>query len=122
MQESNSTPQRGTLLRRAHELLVSVGQPVPENQLVRHLFGASIDSNGSQLWSILLRQTLESSSLFEVAAENGEDGLRHWGLVSWQCTQRLLRDIEFVVVDTETTGLRPGSDRVIEVAGVRLRN
>jgi DNA polymerase-3 subunit epsilon len=122
MQESNSTPQRGTLLRRAHELLVSAGQPVSENQLVRHLFGASIDSNGSRLWTILLRQTLESSSLFEVAAENGEDSLRYWGLVSWHSTQRLLRDIEFVVVDTETTGLRPGSDRVIEVAGVRLRN
>ncbi len=122
MQESDSTPQRGTLLRRAHELLVSAGQPVPEDQLVRHLFGTSIDSNGSRLWTVLLRQTLESSSLFEVAAEHGEDGLRQWGLVSWHSTQRLLRDAEFVVVDTETTGLRPGFDRVIEVAGVRLRN
>jgi DNA polymerase-3 subunit epsilon len=122
MQEGDSTPQRGTLLRRAHELLVSAGQPVPENQLVRHLFGASIDSNGSRLWTMLLRQTLESSSLFEVVAEDGVDSLQHWGLVSWHSTQRLLRDVEYVVVDTETTGLRPGSDRVIEVAGVRLRN
>jgi DNA polymerase-3 subunit epsilon len=29
--------------------------------------------------------------------------------------------VDFVVLDTETTGLRPGPDRVIEVAGVRLR-
>jgi DNA polymerase III subunit epsilon len=122
MQESDSTPQRGALLRRAHELLVSAGQPVPEDQLVRHLFGASIDSNGSRFWTVLLRQTLESSSLFEVVAEHGEDDLRQWGLVGWHSTQRLLRDAEFVVVDTETTGLRPGFDRVIEVAGVRLRN
>jgi hypothetical protein len=29
-QSSNNSAQRGVLLRRAHELLESVGQPVPE--------------------------------------------------------------------------------------------
>ena len=32
-------PQRGTLLRRAHELLEGIGQPTAESLLIQHLFG-----------------------------------------------------------------------------------
>src|SRR5258707_15161807 len=60
-------------------------------------------------------QVLKSSALFE------ENEPHTWSLVAWRYTQRELDEIDFVVVDTETTGLRPGSHRVIEVAGVRVR-
>lgn len=33
-----------------------------------------------------------------------------------------LCDVDFVVIDTETTGMRPGPDRVIEIGAVRIHN
>ena len=109
-------PQRGTLLRRAHELLESIGQPTAEDVLIQHLFGVSEGTTGrSAVWTMLLRQTLQSSSLFEQADE------QHWSLSAWRSTQLSLNEVEFVVLDTETTGLRPGPNRVIEIAGIRMR-
>jgi DNA polymerase-3 subunit epsilon len=105
-------PQRGLLLRRAHELLESLGQPAAETLLIQHLFGAS---SVSAVWTMLLRQTLQSSALFEQTAE------QEWSLTAWRSTRLPLSEVEFVVLDTETTGLRPGPDRVIEIAGIRLR-
>ena len=112
----DGVPQRGTLLRRAHELLESVGQPTAEDLLIQHLFGVSEDTTGRPaVWTILLRQTLQSSSLFEQVDE------QRWSLSAWRSTQLSLNEVEFVVLDTETTGLRPGPNRVIEIAGIRLR-
>jgi len=109
-------PQRGTLLRRAHELLENIGQPTAEDLLIQHLFGVSEGSTGRPaVWTMLLRQTLQSSSLFEQADE------QHWSLSAWRSTQLSLDEVEFVVLDTETTGLRPGPNRVIEIAGIRMR-
>lgn len=117
----NSPPQRGTLLRRAHELLESVGQPVAEGALIQHLFGANNNAGQQGFWTVMLRQALRSSALFEEAGEIGIASDVRWSLAAWRSTQQLLRDVEFVVIDTETTGLRPGPDRVIEVACVRVR-
>ncbi len=117
----NSPPQRGTLLRRAHELLESVGQPVAEETLIQHLFGANSNAGQQGFWTVMLRQALRSSALFEEAGEIGIASDVHWSLSAWRSTQQLLHDVEFVVIDTETTGLRPGPDRVIEVACVRVR-
>jgi DNA polymerase III subunit epsilon len=111
-------PQRGTLLRRAHELLETLGQPASEEALIQHLFGAS---GNTALWTAHLRKALRSSSLFESSGSPGAGRSLLWSLCSWRTTQQLLDETDFVVVDTETTGLRPGPDRVIEVAALRLR-
>lgn len=114
-ENSHKAPQRGVLLRRAHELLEHTGQAVSEELLLEHLFGVTDTGQSRVVWLTLLRQVLTSSSLFE------ESEPHSWSLVAWRYTQRSLDEIEFVIVDTETTGLRPGSHRVIEVAGVRIR-
>ncbi|HZU67876.1 MAG TPA: exonuclease domain-containing protein [Ktedonobacteraceae bacterium] len=114
-QEVSSTPQQGALLRRAHELLEGIGQPVSEDLLLQHLFGVGEGIAHNAIWPTLLRRTLESSTLFEQI-----DG-QQWSLVAWRSTQQSLKEIDFVVLDTETTGLRPGHHRVIEIAGIRMR-
>ena len=112
---TNKAPQRGVLLRRAHELLEHRGQPTTEDALLEHLFGVAGNEQSKAIWLVLLRQILKSSALFE------ESEPHLWSLLAWQQTQRSLDEIEFVIIDTETTGLRPGAHRVIEVAGVRVR-
>src|SRR2546430_17629142 len=107
----SSTPQRGVLLRRAHELLEHTGQPVPEDLLLEHLFGVPGDNQRNDVWLALLRQALASSSLF------AECEAHVWMLTACQYTQRSLNEAEFVVIDTEITGLRPGSHGVIKAAG-----
>jgi len=46
-------------------------------------------------------------------------------LDGWQgkpSRERKLRDLEWIVLDTETSGLRPGKDRILSMGAVRVRD
>jgi DNA polymerase-3 subunit epsilon len=115
MQNDGSEPAQGQLLRRAYTWLTEQGEPQASEALVQHLFGASAAGQAGQFWLRLLEQALGGSPLFE----QGDDGL--WRLRSWGAAQTRLTDLEYVVVDVETTGLVAGRHRLIEVAGLRVR-
>ncbi len=115
MQSDGSAPAQGQLLRRAYAWLTERGEPQTSEELVRQLFGASAAGQAGQFWLKLLEQALRDSPLFE----QGDDGL--WRLRSWGAARTRLTDLEYVVVDVETTGLVAGRHRLIEVAGLRVR-
>src|SRR5258708_14450517 len=112
--ELGNVPQQGVLLRRAHELLESIGQPVSEGLLLQHLFGVSEGMGKNAICLTLLRKALRSSSLFEQTDED------QWALLAWRSTQQPLNAIESVTLHTQTTGLRPGHHRVIGLTAIRI--
>src|SRR5437588_636240 len=120
MTQVEAGAQQGVLLRRAHELLESIGQPAAEGLLLQHLFGVTECTSTAKnpIWLTLLRKALSSSSLFEIFEQDEEQS---WALSAWRSTLRRLAEVECVVLDTETTGLRQGWHRVIEVAGIRIK-
>ncbi len=117
--DAGEVQQGAGLIRRAYELLDGLGEPATEEQLLLHLFGAT---NSAPLWTMLLRKTLRGSTLFEERGEPGAGNPLLWSLKAWNTTQQSLDDVQFVIIDTETTGLRSGVDRVIEIAAVRVQN
>ncbi len=115
MQSDGNELAQGQLLRRAYTWLTERGVPQTPEDLVRHLFGASASGPTGKIWLGLLEQALRGSPLFEQRADGG------FGLRAWQASQTRLADLEYVVVDVETTGLVAGRHRLIEVAGLRVR-
>jgi DNA polymerase-3 subunit epsilon len=113
--EETPEPSSRELLRRAYDILAKEGTPLAIATLAQHIFGSIPSGAGSSSWALLANQLLSSSSQF-VADENGD-----WGLSSWEGAERSLDEVEFVVVDVETTGLAPGHHRVIEVGAVIVK-
>ena len=109
--------RHGELARRARDVLAAAGTPLASADLAREVFGVAALQSGTLLpWTTLLDQLLKPSTAF------ARDGEGRWLLAAWEATLRPLSDVEFVVVDVETTGLAPGRHRLIEVGAVIIRD
>lgn len=100
------------LTERAVAFIREHGQRVHEDALVGHVFG---NSGHVDLWRPLLRRVLEAESRLVLRAEG------YWSLAGEVAPLTAHPLIEFIAIDVETTGLRPGSQRIIEFAAVRFK-
>jgi DNA polymerase-3 subunit epsilon len=113
---STSALSSGALVRRAHAALVACGLPLDPDTLAREVFGASASIGGAGArWAALLQGLLRQSPLFAADSEG------RWRLAAWDAAQQQLADMEWVVLDIETTGLAPGRHHIIEVGAVLVR-
>ncbi len=107
----------GELLRRARDILESRGEPLSPVELAHHIFGSvSTPQSTASPWTQLVDQLLQPSPLF------ASDDAGRWRLAAWDARMHGLGDVEFVVLDVETTGLAPGRHRLIEVGAVIVRD
>lgn len=101
------------LIRRAIDYLNDHGGRATEDEIVQYVFGSSASTG---LWSPLLRQVLDA----EPTVSHLADG--RWALAGFAAHPKIGALADFVALDVETTGLRPLTHRVIEVAAIRYRN
>ena len=106
----------GNLIERALEFVRAKGGAVHEDLLTVHVFG---NRGHVKMWRPLLRGSLEQCGDLSLRAD-GYWVLRDLEHLPREGASPLLR--EFVAIDVETTGARPATQRVIEVAAVRFRD
>ena len=116
MEEPQIAPM-GALAARAHSLLSSGGHPLTAEALIEHVLGIAIRKPGAggDAMRGQLARVLSNGEIFT----QHPDGT--WGLVEWGTRDVPLDEMEYVVVDCETTGLNPTIQRVLEIAAIRCR-
>jgi DNA polymerase III epsilon subunit family exonuclease len=107
------SPRYEYLSRRALDFLSERNGRATEDDVVRHVFGSAASA---KLWSPLLRSVLAAEPKLALLADG------HWiinGFAAELPATGALGD--FTALDVETTGLRPLTHRIIEVAAIRYR-
>ena len=99
------------LANRAYAYLARAGGKATRAELARELFGPTARG---PLWVAMLDDILAGDGRFE---RIGGDA---WAQAGLGAPALALEDVEFVVLDVESTGLKPWRQRVIEVAALRV--
>lgn len=116
LKEQNTTNEKyAQLAHRAHLFLERMGGRASEEALIREVFGVRVGSK-PEVWGRILAEVLADPHRFR-RTPGGE-----WCLTVQIDAASSLLDLEYVVIDCETTGLHPERQRVTEVAAIRLKN
>ncbi len=110
-----TTPAEGYehLSRRAQLYLEQQGGRASEAALVRQVFGVR---GKPEIWGGIMAHVLNDEQRFR-RLDSGE-----WCLAQFTGAENALTGLEYVVIDTETTGLHAQRNRLIEIAAIRVRN
>jgi DNA polymerase III epsilon subunit family exonuclease len=107
------SPRYEYLSRRALDFLSERNGRATEDDVVRHVFGSGAST---KLWSPLLRSVLAAEPKLALLADG------HWVINGFAAELPISSALgDFTALDVETTGLRPLTHRIIEVAAIRYR-